>query len=158
MWTELLGSGQIPKRKSELKMSYQYEKPEVFNTIVALIQLSEIDPELLFAILEIFWPAFIEKDGYIFLKDRFSEDYYHRLIDEDSNPELWINLLTIEYFFPEMDDWEEQSICFAKSLVPIWEAKLKSYFPEKKFTVKYLCDEEVGDYGLTFYQTKDGSD
>jgi len=35
----------------------------------------------------------------------------------------------------------------------MWEAKLKSDLPDKSFTVQYLCDEEYGDCGLTFYQT-----
>jgi len=138
-------------------MSHQYENPDIYNMVHCLIRLSKIDPELLFTMLEIFWPTFIEKDGYVFLKDRFSKDYYNRLVDEGFKIEYWINLLTIEHFFPEMDDWEEKSSLFAQALVPIWEAKLQRDFPEIKFTVKYLCDEEVGDYGLTFYQTKDGS-
>ncbi len=34
------------------------------------------------------------------------------------------------------------------------ECKLKKEFPEKLFKVELLYDEDVGDCGLTFYQTK----
>jgi len=138
-------------------MNHQYEEPNAYDIVYNLILNKVIGPELLFTMLEIFRPTFIEKDGYVFLKEQFSKEYYDRLIDENSNPELWINLFTADHFFSEMDDWEEKSSLFAQALVPMWEAKLKRDFPEMKFTVKYLCDEEVGDYGLTFYQTKDGS-
>lgn len=44
----------------------------------------------------------------------------------------------------------------AKALVKIWGAKLKMDFPSMDFVVEYQCDEELGDYGLTFYQNKSG--
>jgi len=106
-------------------MNYQYEEPNVYDIVYNLILNKVISPELLFNILEIFWPTFIEKDGYVLLKEQFSKKYYNRLIDEDSNPEYWINLVSIDQFFSEMDEWEEKSSRFAKALVPIWEAKLK---------------------------------
>jgi len=134
-------------------MSHQHQKPSVYSLAYWLIKDKANDPDLLFHMIEIFWPTFIEKDGYVFLKEKFSKDYYDRLIDEDSNPEYWVNLLTIDEYFSEMDDWDEKSTLFAKALVTIWKAKLKSDFPEKSFTVQYLCDEEYGDCGLTFYQT-----
>lgn len=42
-------------------------------------------------------------------------------------------------------------------MVEIWKAKLAKDFPNIEFTVEYPEDKEVGDYGLTFYQTKKGS-
>lgn len=128
------------------------EKPSVYTTILWLIQDKLIEPKLLFDLFQLFWPTFIRKDGYVFLKEMFSEEEYKRLINESSSPEYWINLLTIDEFFSELPDWENKSILFVKALVPIWETKLKKDFPEMNFSVQYLHSKEDGDYGLTFYQ------
>ena len=137
-------------------MSQQYDKANIYTLVYWHIRNVVSDPDLLFHMIEVFWPTFTEKDGRVFLKEQFSKDYYNRLIDEDSNSEYWINLFKLDDFFSEMDDWDEKASLFAQALVPIWEVKLQRDFPEMKFTVRYLCDEEVGDYGLTFYQAKDG--
>jgi len=134
-------------------MKHQCQKPSAYSLAYWLIKDKATDPNLLFYMIEIFWPTFIEKDGYVFLKEAFSEEEYHSLVDENSSPEYWMNILTIDEFFSEMDDWDENSTLFAKTLVTMWEEKLKSDFPEKSFTVQYLCDEEYGDCGLTFFQT-----
>jgi len=133
-------------------------KPSVYTVLFWLIQDKLIEPTLLFDFLEFFWPTFIKKDGYIFLKEAFSEEEYKRLVSENSNPEYWINLITIDEFFSELPDWEDKSVSLAKALVSIWKAKLKKDFPEANFEVQYLHNEEDGDYGLTFYQlSKEGS-
>ncbi len=62
-------------------------------------------------------PTLIKKDGYAFLEEEFTEEEYKRLIEEKSNPEYWINLLTIDEFFSEMSNWEEKSRVLAKTLV-----------------------------------------
>jgi len=136
-------------------MSHQCEKSDVYNIVYYLIQDRKMDPGLLFTLLDFFWPTFIEKDGYVFLENTFDEQAYMMTIDLKSNPELWINLLTFEGYFSELPYWEEMSIFFAQALIPIWQAKLQRDFPERRFTVRHLCDKEVGGYGLTFFQTKD---
>ena len=134
-------------------MNTKGEKPSAYTLIYWLIQDKKIDPEILFSFLELYWPTFIKKDQYVFLKEKFSEEEYNRLINEKSNLEYWINLLTVDDFFSETVDAEEKSIALAKILVEIWQTKLKKDFPSMSFTVEYLEDQECGDYGLTFYQT-----
>lgn len=134
-------------------MRKKHEKPSVGTVLYWLIQDKKIEPELLFDFLELFWPTFIKKDGYIFVKEAFNEEEYQQLMNEDSNPEYWINLLTVDEFFSEMSNWEEKSSTFAKALVSMWTEKVKKDFPDMKFTVEYLRNEEYGDYGITFYQT-----
>lgn len=133
-------------------MDKKYKNPSVYTSLYWLIQDKKIEPNLLFDFLELFWPTLIKKDGYVFLEEEFTEEEYKRLIEEKSNPEYWINLLTIDEFFSEMSNWEEKSRVLAKTLVSMWTAKLKKDFPEINFNVQYLCNEECGDYGLTFYQ------
>ena len=105
-----------------------------------------------FNFLEFFWPNFTKKDNYVFLKDKYCEKEFTRLIKEDSNPEYWINLLTVDDFFLEIEDGEEKAEFLANSLVEIWKTKLEKDFPDKSFVVQYICDKEYNDYGLTFYQ------
>lgn len=103
-----------------------------------------------------FWPQFTTRDDCVFLKDKYSEEEFLRLVGEKSDPEYWINLLTIDDFFSELENGAERAKSLAKSLVEIWEAKLKKDFPDKSFVVEYIYDREYGDCGLTFHQKKLG--
>jgi len=127
------------------------KKPTVYTTVFWLIQEHKIEPEALFDFQELFWPSFIEIDNYVFLKENFSEEKYKKCNQQETDPEYWINLLTIDEYFSELSDWREKSISFAKSLVSIWNAKLKQEFPKKKFSVQFVHSDDVGDYGLTFF-------
>jgi len=126
-------------------------KPQAYSSIYWLIEDGKIDPEQLFVFFELYWPTFIKKDGYVFLKEQFSEEEYENSKD---NPEFWINFLTVDDYFIDAENSAELSKNFSKTLVEIWKAKLEKDFPSIEFTVEYLEDEEAGDYGLTFYQTK----
>ena len=126
-------------------------KPKAYDIIYWLIQDGKIDADKLFDFLELYWPTFIKKDGYIFLKEQYSEEEYYT---SKKNPEFWINFLSVDPYFINLDDQEKQSMDFSKILAEIWRIKLKNDFPSLEFTVKCLEDHEYGDYGLTFYQTK----
>jgi hypothetical protein len=128
----------------------EYASP--YTELYWLVQDKKIDANIFFCFLELFWPSFVKKDKFVFLKEKFSEDEFVRLVKDNANPEYWINLLTVDDFFPETPDGEKNSTILAKSLIQSWEAKLKIDFPDMKFKVKYVYDEEYGDYGLTFYQ------
>lgn len=132
------------------------EKPSVYTLIYWLIQDKKIEPDALFDFLEFYWPTFLERDGYVFLKEKFSEDEYAILTKQNVNVEYWMNLLTVDDFFSEIED-EEKAITLVKALVEIWQAKLNRDFPSISFTVGFLQDEEYGDYGLTFYQNSDAT-
>lgn len=133
-------------------MTKKHKKPSVCTILYWLIQDKKIEPEVLFDLLEFFWPTFIKKDGYVFLNESFDKEEYTRLVSENSNPEYWINLLTIDELFSEASDCEEKSSVFTKALGSIWAEKLKKNFPNMSFTVECLHNEEYGDYGITFYQ------
>lgn len=133
-------------------MNEQIKKPSAYTIIYWLIEDKKIKSKNLFTFLELYWPTFILKDDFIFLKEKFSEEEYLKLKKDNTNPEYWINLLTIDHFFLEENDPRETSKFFAQTLVEIWQAKLKKDFPDKAFVVEYLFDDESGDQGLTFYQ------
>ena len=130
--------------------------PSVYTLIYWMIQEKKIAPEALFTFLELYWPTFIQRDKYIFLNQMFSDEKYTRSLKDNSNPEFWINLLTIDDFFAGLDDEGKQATDLAQRLVEIWKVKLEKEFPTKKFIVEYLEDTEAGDYGLTFYQADSG--
>lgn len=138
-------------------MGEENKKPSCYTTLYWLIQDKKIEPDIFFYFLDLFWPKFIKKDGYVFLQDKYSEKEFIRLIQEKSDPEYWINLLTINDFFSlseESDEEEKKAELFTNSLIEIWKIKLKKDFPDKIFVVQYIYDKEYGDYGLTFYQKR----
>jgi hypothetical protein len=134
------------------------EKNEIHSSctfIYWLIQDGKIDPTDLFNFSQLFWPSFVKKDGYVFLREQYSEEEYNNLRKENENPEYWINLLTIDEFFSKLPDGEDKSVILSKILAEIWEVKLKKNFPDMAFTIECLWNEEYGDCGLTFYQTNE---
>lgn len=133
-------------------MGKQDKKASIYTMVYWLIHDKKIDPELLINLIDFYWPKFIIKGKYVFLEQKFSEEEYRQLINENCNPEYWINLLTIDDFFSEFTNGEEKSMILIKTLVEIWATKLKKDFPSMNFIVESLQDEEYGDCGLTFYQ------
>lgn len=128
-------------------------EPQAYTFIYWLIKDGKIDSDQLFDFLELYWPTFMKKDGYIFLKERYSEEKYKTI---KNDPEFWINFLTVDDYFINSKNKEKQAMDFSKILAGIWRIKLEKDFPSIKFTVKCLEDHDSGDYGLTFYQTKHG--
>lgn len=129
------------------------EEPTVYTLIYWLIKDKKIETSDLFNFAELFWPTFLQINNFVFLKEKFKEEYYQRLQNEKNQRiEYWLNFLTLEDFFSDLSDGDEQATIFCKILVETWKAKLERDFPDLTFTVKFLSDEENGDYGLTFYQ------
>ncbi len=133
-------------------MDKQNKEPSVYTVLYWFFEDKKNDPKILFNFLEFFWPTFTRKDSFVFLKEKFSEGEYNRLISEKVNPEYWINLLTVNDFFAKIPHGDKFATKLAKTLVEIWQAKLKKDFPNLCFTVEFLHDKAYGDYGLTFYQ------
>lgn len=127
---------------------------QAYTRIYWLIEDGKIKPDQVFDFLELYWPTFMQKDGYVLLKENYTEEKYNRLVTDKINPEFWINLLTIDDFFSNSENKEKEQISFSKKLVEIWKTKLEKDFPSMEFTVKCIADKQSGDCGLTFYQTK----
>jgi len=135
-------------------MDKNREKPSNYTVLYWLVQEKKIEPDVFFNFLNLFWPKFKKKNGYIFLKDKFSEKEFLKLTKEKSNPEYWINLLTTDDFFSDLESGEGKAKVLANYLAEIWKEKLKKEFPGKNFIFEYVYDKEYGDCGLTFYQKK----
>lgn len=116
--------------------------------------VQDVNSDIYFAFLELFWPTFLVYKEYIFLKENFSEEKVDGLISQSEKVEFWMNFLSIDPFFGEDEEGDVKAECFTKALVEIWKTKLKKDFPDKEFIVAFLTDEETGDYAITFYQKK----
>lgn len=138
-------------------MTKQNDLPPLYTSIYWLIQDGKFDPNDLINFSQLFWPTFVQKDGYVFLEEQYCEEEYDYLTKENENPEYWLNLLTVDDFFSELSDGEDKSIALTKILAEIWAAKLKKDFPSMTFNVDCLWNDVFGDCGLTFYQTDESS-
>ncbi len=127
-----------------------------FNLIDYLyssLQQGKNHSDLFIAFSELFCPSFIEKEGYVFFSQTFSEQRFTEVKENSQEKvEFWMNLLTVDDFFIDDKQFRKKSKVFTQTLVESWTSKLKSDFPKKQFVVKYIWDEEYDDYGLTFYQ------
>lgn len=130
------------------------EKNSTYTTLYWLIQDKKIKPDIFFNFLDFFWPKFIKKNEYIFLKEKYNKEELNRLIKQKNNPEYWMNMLTLNDFFSMTKGSAKNSTILAKALAEIWKTKLQKDFPDRQFIVKFIHDKEYGDYGLTFYQIK----
>src|SRR4051812_4452865 len=92
-------------------------KPKAYDIIYWLIQDAKVDGNQLFDFLELYWPTFTEKDGYVFLKEKYSEEKYN---STKENHEFWINFLSVDAYFINSEDQEKQSMDFSKILAEIW--------------------------------------
>jgi len=124
----------------------------LFDYLFQITKKKEFNSDIIFAFLDLFWPSFVVYNEYVFLKNNFSAEKVKNLINEKQNVEYWVNLLVVDPYFENEENSEEESEFFAKSLVQIWQTKLKNDFPLKKIVVEYVFDSECGDYGLTFHQ------
>lgn len=142
----------ILKNFAKWKELNKGNKFSLYDYIFHINKLKKVDSDMYFAFFELFWPSFIIYKDYILLKENFSEEKVEDLIKREEKVEFWTNLFITDPYFENDDDDDEKSEFFARSLMQIWQAKLEKDFPAKNFIVKYICDEEYGDYGLTFYQ------
>ena len=127
-------------------------KFSLYDYIFHIAKLKKVDSDIYFAFFELFWPSFIIYKNYILLKENFSEEKIEDLIRKNEKVEFWMNFFITDPYFENEENEEVKSESLAWSLLQIWQAKLEKDFPDKKFIVQYICDEEYGDYGLTFYQ------
>ncbi len=133
-------------------MNQKNVEPSALDEIYWLVQDKKISPETFFNFLELFWPSFAQKNGFVFLKNQYNDEEFRRLINENDNPEYWMNLCLIDEYFSELSNSEQESMKLVKILADIWKVKLKNEFSDMNFVVDCFFDVECGDCGLTFYQ------
>jgi hypothetical protein len=111
----------------------------------------------------LFWPDFIEYDDCVFLKDAFSVENFKEWTKTEyvvhfAQIESVINHIHIlDLFTSEKQDeiTYEQIKYLGNKIREIYNIKLKSDFPNRKFEVLFNGDEQLEnllDYELTFFQ------
>ena len=111
----------------------------------------------------LFWPDFIEYDDCVFLKDTFSVENFKdwtktEYVVHFAQIESVINHIHIlDLFTSEKQDeiTYEQIKYLGNKIREIYEVKLISNFPDRKFEVLFNGDEHLEDlldYEITFFQ------
>lgn len=129
--------------------------------IYGIFTSKSLAPDIFVAFLNLFWPEFIEKDDYVFIKDIYSEEKYVELIDENTEPKLveyWMNIFEVDSFFTESEDFSSNSEFFefckyiGDKLNETWSAKLKTEYPQKIFNVECITDAAKNEVFVVFHQ------
>jgi hypothetical protein len=125
-----------------------------YDYIFHVLKIKEVNPDILFAFLNLFWPEFVMHKDRVFLKEEFELEKFEELEKRKENVEYWINLVLISPYFENDDAEEEKAKSLSESIAKIWQTKLENDFFDRKFNVLCYSKPENGDFGLTFYQTK----
>ena len=106
---------------------------------------------------ELFWPRFVEFEGYI-LRDGFNLENLRSWEKQERRPrcdiEGAINYLGIGDLFTNEEDTEllyRRVVRLGEVLSQTYTAKLRQDFPDRHFDVSLLVDEH--EYALTFFQS-----
>ena len=112
--------------------------------------------------LELFWPEFVEFEGYVLRKD-FSIEHLRCFQSQDratkESTEWVMNHIHLDGLqHGGCEDISKDKLVFiGRRLQEMYEAKLKLQFPERTFVVEFYVpeDEELLDeYQLSFYQSE----
>lgn len=110
----------------------------------------------------LFWPVFIEYDGCVFFKDRFSKDSYDGFLAQTEGNrqavEALMNHIHINDLFYASNEEPsiEQIVYLGQILQEIWQSKLERDYPRRSFRVEFDedIDTDAFDHEITFYQVK----
>lgn len=113
--------------------------------------------EVAIAFTKLFWPDFVEHDGGVFLSEAFDIKIYEQWkaeFDRDiQSIEKVINHQHIDDILPGADNVSIDNLIYlGEALAQMWESRLNSAFPNRKF--KVICNHEDQDIVVFFYQIK----
>jgi len=111
---------------------------------------------------QLFYPDFVEIKGMIFLKETIEDDNDEARLDEaliryeydKSKIEQSFNIVEVPSLFGKnlAETTDEEDLVLTTRLAKMWQYKLQSTYPERKFTVQILSAEETGgEVGFSFY-------
>jgi hypothetical protein len=149
-----------------------YEHNADFNTLIPELKLwnagggADIDTfqcgrgsyELLIAFGRLFWPEFIEHDGCVFFKSKFTVDSYNewmKTCDGDRTAvEVVFNHEHIVDMFgasPDPEPKRDVVIYCGRMLREIWQTKVDAEFRDRRIVVDFNDDEDPTE-GLLSYE------
>ena len=110
---------------------------------------------------KLFWPDFIEHDGYVLLAEQFDPasvaQWRQELGDDRAAVERMVNHVHVYDLFnnnPADTDKTALAAYLGQVLAQCWHHALHAAFPDKRFTVEYTSEPD--DYGptISFAQTE----
>lgn len=124
----------------------------LFDYLHGVLSTKNLHPDCIIALLELIHPTFVEKDGYIIVKEELIGEKLEQFQSGDlekGEVEYWTNLINIDGVLPNF------SFEFYSTILEImsntWRAKLDKDFPSKNFKVKCFI-EDSNEFFITFTQ------
>lgn len=102
---------------------------------------------------KLFWPDFVEVDGYVLLAEQFEEadvaQWRQQFGDDRKAVESMVNHVHLYDLFNNTGNTHKTALAdyLGRVLVICWRRALAEAFPDKRFTVEYATDPD--DYGPT---------
>ena len=111
--------------------------------------------EIAIAFTKLFWPDFVEHEGGIFLSEAFNSQIYEQWKIELGNDvaaiEQVMNHQHIDDILPGAENASTDNLLYlGQALAQMWESRLKSLYPQRRFQVK--CDRDEDTVVVTFFQ------
>ncbi|MBE9094266.1 hypothetical protein [Tychonema sp. LEGE 07203] len=111
--------------------------------------------EIAIAFTKLFWPDFVEHEGGIFLSEAFNSQIYEQWKIELGNDvaaiEQVMNHQHIDDILPGAQNASSDNLLYlGQALAQMWESRLKSLYPQRRFQVK--CDRDEDTVVVTFFQ------
>ncbi|PTM57638.1 hypothetical protein [Desmospora activa] len=105
---------------------------------------------------QLFWPHFIEVDGYIFLAQEYKKAGkldYERFFDE-IEVESFVNHIHLQDYLDDDHLSVYEKLFIGMRLLEIWPCKIKMEYPLSHFVFILTCDYE--EVILRFYKKRNG--
>ncbi|MBD0314129.1 MAG: hypothetical protein ICV86_15100 [Microcoleus sp. T3-bin5] len=111
--------------------------------------------EIAIAFTKLFWPDFVEHEGGIFLSEAFNSEIYEQWKIELGNDiaaiEQVMNHQHVDDILPGAQNASTDNLLYlGQALAQMWESRLKSLYPQRRFQVK--CSGEEHTVVVTFFQ------
>jgi len=120
----------------------------------AIFKLSNLHDDLIYSFMDLFFPKFKIINNLVFLEECFDIDTYKKYQDEgkeNSEIQLWINLLEITGIFENLD--EESALKMSNTIAKIWNLKLEREHNDALGRARAIHDKELGEVFVTIDQS-----
>lgn len=108
---------------------------------------------------KVFWPDFVEVEGFVLVAEHYTDDYFNRILEEVGAAELeaTINTTYLRDLFGDGDAPEATWETLGNLLTRTWKAKAEVEFPHRSFRSTFAWYSDIGDPGITIFHVEAGS-
>lgn len=133
----------------------------LFEFIYGVMESEKIPVDLVWAVLKMVWPDFVEYRGGVFLKECFVDTKIDGLFESQSDTievEKWGNLLSLDGMFADLVNASPEFIrSLAGLLTECWQRKLEIEFPHLGYVVEVQRDDDCEEVCITLYRERSSS-